>query len=126
MLYVETHLIVGLAKGQDRAARVMIDGDAPPFRLVMPGICCMEALSVFERDDKQRRIFRESLVAQFREAQRDLMSVHAAAVAVYLTQAILEFDETTNEIETRLVEALSRISVVAEIIPLAPPSSGKA
>ena len=118
-LYIETNFLVGVAKGQDPVRRRLTS--APPsFRVAIPSICFMEALSRFEADGKQWRRYQEQFNFVLREAQRDLESLHAASLANHLEESLLEGADLQNDIRERLEKTMLWLAEHAEQIPLEP------
>jgi len=93
-LYVETNYPVGYAKGQDGFADGLVNPGLWPFRLAIPDICLMEALSVLNAERKTRRDFVEKLRYQIREAQRNQTSPDARSLQSHLEQAEISADRT--------------------------------
>ncbi|MBC6422444.1 MAG: hypothetical protein GDA43_15555 [Hormoscilla sp. SP5CHS1] len=57
----------------------------PPasVQIAIPGICCLEALSVLEQDKKSRKSFEQQLNVQINQAQRNLISPHGLYCSTY-------------------------------------------
>lgn len=115
-LYIETNLLVGLAKGREPQPPIGPTGGLRPIEVVIPGICVMEAFSQFEAESKQWNKVKESLNYHIGEARRDRFSSHAASLLANLEQSIVSGDSLLNEIRDRLGVALDWLVSNAEII----------
>jgi hypothetical protein len=120
MLYVETGFPIGVAKGQDRDAAALLDVKAPDFsiRILIPSICFMEALSVWESEHKQYNTFMDILTAQLREIGRDVISAQARVLVGHLGQSRVESEIRFGAVQARLNEVLYALTEEAEIINL--------
>lgn len=118
-LYIETNFLVGLAKGQDPAARRLVSAP-PPCRVAIPSICFMEALSRFEADAKQWRRHRDQFNLVLRETRRDLESLHAASFVRHLEESLIEADHLQDDIKERLEQTMLWLADHGEQIPLDP------
>ena len=117
-LYVETNFLISHAKGQDEdASRLLLEGH-PTIHLAIPAICFMEALTVFEAEQKVRGIRNEKLKNFAREVDRDRLSSIAPTLARDLKSAIIVSDEHLDEIKDRLNFAMSTLSRTADFIEL--------
>jgi len=92
----------------------------PPasVQIAIPGICCLEALSVLEQDKKSRKSFEQQLNVQINQAQRNLISPHARSLLFHLRQARTENEALIKDVESSLFEAQSMIETKAELIAL--------
>ena len=54
-LYVETNFPIGIAKGQDPEAAEFLESDSLDVQIAIPGVCVMEAFSVWEFEEKQKK-----------------------------------------------------------------------
>jgi hypothetical protein len=128
ILYIETNFIVAAAKGQDAHIASIREGHRHDLRIIVPSVCVMEALSVFDAERKARNRFGNDLRTQINEASRDTTSSNAASLVSALQEAHLANSALLNDIETRLVAALEWLSGMhpgrlgAEFIPLQPSS----
>lgn len=118
ILYVETNFPVGIAKGQDSVAADLLARTPSSVRLVMPGICYMEALSVLKSEKKQRRKFRSELETQIREVGRDVVSRPARVLVPRLEDANIRLERLQNQVEDRLCLALDDLAKKAALIDL--------
>lgn len=119
-LYIETNLLVGIAKGRESQPPIGPATGPRPIRVVVPSVCVMEAFSRFEGESKQWNKVKESVNYHIGEARRDRFSPHAAALLANLEQSIISGDSLLNEIRDRLGKALDWLLADAEIIQLAP------
>jgi hypothetical protein len=120
ILYVETNLIVGIAKGQDVEAARLVEEASPGFQLFMPSVCHMEALSTWVTDKKSRERFHGELERNRNEVNRDKTSPHANELSDLLEQCKLNSESYLDHTYDRLVEILGRLSEDAEFIELSP------
>ncbi len=116
ILYVETNLVMGIAKGQDPDADRLLSEGFPDVQIVIPGICIMEAFSVWNSEKKQRAKFHQELRKHAEESARDLTSVRAQSLVGNLQRARLESIDLVNNIESRLYGTIERLSEHAEIL----------
>jgi hypothetical protein len=114
-LYVETNFLVGVATGRDVAAS-LLDDPAPPVRLVIPGICFLEALAWMEGDARRRRESGRQWRDQIKQLDRDLTSPFARNLRTHLAQAINENDWLSTDVSNRLYRAISALSTRALIL----------
>jgi hypothetical protein len=110
ILYVETNFLMSIATGRDPDAATVISSPSPLLRIVMPGICYLEALSTLESESRSTRQFTEVLKARIKQAQRDWTSVHAQPLCFHLEQALAEIVHQFNDVEVRLFQAMSNLS----------------
>jgi len=118
ILYVETNFLIGIAKGQSPAAQALLASCPAQLRLAIPGVCFMEAYSVWKQESKQRRDFLGKLQQPIREASRDVTSPSAKSLSFHLQQAEVDGQALLNDIGSRLDFALDQTSKVAEVIDL--------
>lgn len=119
-LYVETNYPIGYAKGQDPEADAFLRPGAHAFRLAIPCVCFMEALTVLNAETKARNRFLDELSAQIRETGRDRTSEHARRLVQHLAQGHAEAKGWLEDFRNRLTECLYLLSQTSEIIPLDP------
>lgn len=117
-LYAETNLLVGFAKGRHGLPIPDPFGSLRPFRVMIPGVCVMEAFSRLEAEIKQWNRVKESLNSPISDARRDVASGHAASLLIHLERAITEGGFLLNEVRSRLGSALDWLTEHAEILPL--------
>ena len=110
ILYVETNLIIAAAKGQDARILDLWDARDRRLKIVMPGMCVMEALSVFDAERKARNRFTNELQTQITQVGRDATSRNAASLLSALREAHLANSDLLNDIEARLVYIMERLS----------------
>ena len=108
ILYVETNFPMSVATGRDPGAARLL-GDAS-FRLVMPVVCLIEALSALESERKALEGFKRSLTGQITQAERDATSGHAGPLRDSLRTALGQASDRFNDVESRFFDALIRAS----------------
>ena len=118
ILYVETNYPVGFVKGQDPASDSLASPNPRAFRLALPSICFMEALTVLNVETKSRNKFLEELSSQFREAGRDGTSPGATSLVVHLERARDDPEDWLGEFRERQIQCLTLLALHPELIPL--------
>ena len=115
-LYVETNFPIGIAKGQDPEAAEFLESDSLDVQIAIPGVCVMEAFSVWEFEEKQKKKLEEQLSSQIREVGRNTTSPRAQRLVGYLELSKVESADLFSDTEDRLYEALARLAEDAEMI----------
>lgn len=139
-LYVETNLLIAVATGRAPLAHILLDMDARPVRIAIPGICFFEALQWMEGETKRRaelkRKFKEQiqevkrdvsgtpeldskLAEQIRVVERDALGV-ADELIFHLKKAAIHNDSFLQLINDRLFWAIEKLSARAEILAVTP------
>lgn len=118
ILYVETHFLMSIAKGQDSHAPILLQNTPPSVCIAIPSICCMEALYRLETEQKYRHRFEQELDKQISESSRDKTSPHADSLRFHLEQSRIENQQMLDDIKVRLFDALDQIAIKAEMIGL--------
>jgi hypothetical protein len=116
ILYVETNFLMSIAMGRDIEAATLLSSPSPSLKIVMPGICYMEALSTLESERRATYQFVEVLKARGQQAQRDLISTHARSLVLHLGQARAAVGDQLNVVEERLFQAMSDLAKAVEVI----------
>lgn len=119
ILYVESNHLVASATGRDPMSDHILDGSTPGLRLVIPGICFMEALSWLEGEIKRRKELGHVLMSQIKELRRDLTG-ETQAIVSHMEQAMVANERLWKVIGNRLQSAIQRLSDRAEILPVTP------
>lgn len=114
-LYVETNFLVGIATGRDVAAS-LLDDPASPIRLVIPGMCFLEALAWLEGEIRRRNDLRRQWRDQIGQLERDLTSPSARNLLGHLSQAIFENDGLLQDVGDRLFKCVAALSSRAQIL----------
>ena len=117
-LYVETNFPIGIAKGEYPAAAEFLEGDSTDVQIVIPGVCFMEAFSVWNMKRKQNGELVNRLSAHLKEMGQNSFSTKSDDAAEHLRQSIMKIDDLFNNMENRFDETLRRLSEGAEIINL--------
>lgn len=110
ILYIETNFLISIATGRDPEADELLLNPPASVKIAIPGICCMEAFSWLEEEQKRRRRFRDELKKQISQLKRDLTSSSAQSLLLYLRQSLVEDRELLNDIQERLFQALKRVA----------------
>ena len=118
IFYIETNFLISIATGRDTEAGTLLANPPASVQIAIPGICCLEALSVLEQEKKSRKNFEQQLNIQINEAQRNLISPHARSLLFHLRQARTENEALIKDVESSLFEAQSQIETNAELIAL--------
>jgi hypothetical protein len=119
-LYVETNFPMSYATGRSPGANSILSDRPPSFQLIMPSVCFMEALSVFEAERKGHRRRLDSLGEQLHEVRRNVVSSLIPSLVNHLNQAQAKTDLLSKEFTLRLFEALEILGWNAELIHLTP------
>ena len=107
-----------VAKGQDPQADRLLQDIPSSVRLVIPSICYLEALSLWEEKKKYSKQFQEQLNNQINDSARDNTSPHAKSLLFYLEQSNLANKRRLNDIQNRLSQAIDQLLIKAEMITL--------
>lgn len=118
VLYIETNFLMSVAKGQDPQADSLLQNTPSSVRLAIPGICYMEALSIWEKEKEYSQQFQAELDKQINESARDNSSPHAKSFLFYLEQSRLGNKLRLNDIQNRLSQAIAQLLSKAEMITL--------
>ncbi|WNZ46009.1 PIN domain-containing protein [Leptolyngbya boryana CZ1] len=123
ILYVETNLILAIAKGQDPEATELLQNPlCDSVRIVIPSICYMEALVAFEEDRQRRENFRKTMDQQLSEARRDATAPDRLALVSALSDALVRYSNLLNDVEARFQMAVQAMSSRFEMVHLTPES----
>ncbi|MBC6477641.1 MAG: hypothetical protein GDA56_07470 [Hormoscilla sp. GM7CHS1pb] len=109
---------MSIATGRDPQAGTLLQNTPESVQIAIPGICCLEALSVLQEDEKYRRSFAQQLNIKINQAERNITSPTAQSLPFYLDQARDANQMLIGETEMRLIEALNQMAALAEIIAL--------
>jgi PIN domain len=118
ILYVETNLLMGIAKGQEPQAEDFLLNIPTSIHLVMPSICYLEALTTLEQEDKYSQDFLNRLNIQINEAERDKTSQNAKLLRNLLDESRILFNRRKNDIRQRFFTIFNQLSSEAEMIGL--------
>ena len=119
ILYVETNLILAIAKGQDPEAMELLQNQlATSVRIVIPSICYLEALVAFEEDRQRREGFRKTLDQQLNEARRDKTAQDSEALISALDDSLVRYGDLLNDVEARFQIAIQAMSLQFEMVHL--------
>jgi len=73
-LYIETNLIMAIAKGQDEQAEQLLNNIPANICLMIPSICYMEAIVALQNERKRRKDFLNNVKLEITESERSLTS----------------------------------------------------
>ncbi|MGK7900562.1 MAG: PIN domain-containing protein [Hormoscilla sp.] len=118
IFYIETNFLMSIATGRDPQAGTLLQNPPESVQIAIPSICCLEALSALEEDEKSRRRLEQQLNIQIRQAERNLISPTAQSLQLNLEQASDANQMLIGETEMRMVEALNQIATKVELIAL--------
>jgi hypothetical protein len=120
ILYLETNFLLSIATGRDPDAETLLADDLPSLRIVIPGVCYMEAVSVIEAMRKDLNQFVGVLEQRIAQVKRDSVSSHAAPALFHLQRSVSEVVDQFGEVEQRLLLAMTALFARAESIELRP------
>ena len=118
ILYIETNFLMTVAKGQDPQADNLLKSFPSSVQIVIPSICCMEALSTLENELKYRKRFTKELDLQITQLKRDKTSLADKSLLYNLEESKIENQSLLNDLQTRLFDTLSQIATKTEMIEL--------
>ncbi len=118
VLYIETNFLMTVAKGQDPQADRLLQTTPSSVRLAIPGICYMEALSIWEKEKEYSQQFQRELDKQINDSARDNTSSHAKSFLFHLEQCRLTNKLRLNDIQSRLYQAINELLSKAEMLTL--------
>lgn len=118
ILYVETNFLMSIATGRDPEADNLLLNPPASVKIAIPSICCMEALSVLEDEQKRRNRFTGELENQISQLKRDLTSPSAKSLLFHLEESLTENKGLLNDVQVRLFQALENVATKAEMISL--------
>lgn len=118
ILYVETNLIMGIAKGQDVEAEDLLLNIPSAISIAIPSICFLEARMTLQQEEKYNQDFISKLMMQISEAERDVTSEKARLLYAQLQQSKVSFIERINDTKYRFKFAYDKLVNNAEEIPL--------
>lgn len=117
-LYAETSLVLGIAMGHDADALSLLFAFPPVHGLILPAVCLMESFSAYQRKRSDHNEFVNGLQRQAKQAKRDTSSPAAGRLRATLQQAVVDSTLRQNDIESRLVLALTELTSRARIVPV--------
>ncbi len=114
MLYVETNFLMGYATGRNAAYDEMLTY-ADVLRI--PEICLMEALTTLKSLRHAQETFTKYARQQHDEIDRTLQAESARNFVRLLDEAITEYDKTSADLESRLMQVISIVRSRSVLIP---------
>lgn len=109
---------MSIATGRDAQAVTLLKNTALSADIVIPSICCMEALSALEDELKRRNRFASELDLQISQLKRDQTSPYAKSLLSHLEQSLIENKALLNNIQDRLFDAFDYLNIRVEMIAL--------
>lgn len=117
ILYVETNLIMAIAKGRDQQAEEMLKKPLSEVNLIMPSLCYMEATVAWENDRKQKTKFLENLNLEINEESRKLAE-ESSELLTKLRETKLSYQQSINDFKERFIEAITLVSDRVNLIEI--------
>ncbi|MBC6422441.1 MAG: hypothetical protein GDA43_15535 [Hormoscilla sp. SP5CHS1] len=109
---------MSIATGRDPEALTLLQNPPALVQIAIPCICCLEALSVLEQEEKSRKNFEQELDIQINRAQRNRLS-HAAQSIVFHLRQVRDNNQTLiGETKAHLFQAFNQIWSQAELMAL--------
>ena len=119
IFYIETNFLMSIATGRDPEALTLLQNPPESVQIAIPCICCLEALSVLEQEEKSRKIFEQELDLQINRAQRNVISPTAQSILFHLRQVRDDNQTLIGETEEHLFQAFNhQIASQVELIAL--------
>jgi len=109
---------MSIATGRDPQALTLLQNPPESVQIAIPCICCLEALSVLEQEEKSRKGFEQELNIQINRAQRNMISPTAQSIGFHLRQTLDDNQKLIGETETHLFQAFNQIASKAELMAL--------
>ena len=109
---------MSIATGRDPEALTLLQNPPSLVQIAIPCICCLEALSVLEQEEKSRKIFEQELDLQINRAQRNVISPTAQSILFHLRQVRDDNQTLIGETEEDLFQAFNQIASQVELIAL--------
>ncbi|MBD2567819.1 PIN domain-containing protein [Anabaena lutea] len=116
ILYIETNIIMAVAKGRDLEAEKLLRYPPPSMRIAIPAICYIEAINTYRKDKEYQLKFQAEMDKQINESIRDQTSIHAKSFSRHLQKASIENTLLLNNIQNRFSEIINLLIENAENI----------
>ncbi|MGM3305947.1 PIN domain-containing protein [Anabaena sp. WFMT] len=116
ILYIETNIIMAVAKGRDLEAEKLLRDPLPSMRMAIPAICYIEAINTYRKDKEYQLKFQAEMDKQINESIRDQTSIHAKSFSRHLQKASIENTLLLNNIQNRFSEIINLLIENAENI----------
>jgi hypothetical protein len=118
ILYLETNFPMSVAMGRDPVAETLLEELIPSFRLTIPSVCYMEALSAIRYESWIRESFRAELERQIIQLERNRTSPQARSLLTHLNPCLKAQDALLSDMKARFDQTLDRLSRKTEFIEL--------
>ncbi|MEA5576506.1 PIN domain-containing protein [Anabaena sp. UHCC 0451] len=116
ILYIETNMIMAVAKGRDLEAEQLLRNPPPSINIAIPSICYIEAINTYRKDKEYQLKFQAEMDKQINESIRDQKSIHAKSFSRHLQKASIENTLLLNDIQNRFSEIINLLLDNAETI----------
>ncbi|NET01844.1 MAG: DUF4935 domain-containing protein [Sphaerospermopsis sp. SIO1G2] len=116
ILYIETNMIMAIAKGRDLEAEQFLLNSPSSIHIVIPAVCYIEAINTYRKDKEYQLKFQAEMDKQINESIRDQKSIHAKSFSRHLQKASIENTLLLNDIQNRFSEIINLLIENAENI----------
>jgi hypothetical protein len=115
---------MSIVMGRDPVAESLLDAASPSFRLAIPSICYMEAVSAIRHELWIRKSFQDELDRQIVQLERNRTSPLATTLLTHLNPCLASNDSLSRALKDHFERTLNRLSQTAEFIELSAPIVG--
>ncbi len=116
LVYIETNFLMSYATGRDLATDELVTNPPSSISFTIPGLCFMEAFSIFESERKRQNRLKGTLKQEIAQSSRNIISSRTHDFIDHLKQSEVGLEEIFNEFEDRLSHVIQFLSINAEII----------
>lgn len=116
ILYLETNFIIAMAKGRNGLGDNIWQNSPENLTIAMPSICLMESLVAWEKEQKRSQSFRQAVLIEISEAQRNVRSEDARSMADFLDRSVITHEKLLLELENRFENILEILKNRVELI----------
>jgi hypothetical protein len=118
-LYVETHFVIGYAKGQDVYFEGLLElNERGSVEIVIPEVCVMEVAKSLEQERRNVEAITQDLLRFYRESTRRVALPDSRATSEEIEKTSIRLREDLNGITDRAYRCLKRLGAVGRMIPL--------
>lgn len=119
-LYIETNFLVQFAKNQDQESEILINNSLSleSLKILIPSVCCMEALSVLEDERRRRKDFEDRLTKEIKELKPHINSQHFKTIQKSFQSAKAGNNAIAGDIDNRTLQVLQWVAEKVELIEL--------
>jgi hypothetical protein len=115
---------MSIVMGRDPLAESLLDAVSPSFRLAIPSICYMEALSAIRHELWVRECFQDEMDRQIVQLERNRTSPHATTLLTHLNPCLAANDSLSTALKDHFDRTLNRLCQTAEFLELSAPIVG--